>query len=172
MFANLVFYGMVSALSLFFQSIERFTLWQTGLAFLPMMLMLMAMNIIAGRLVSRAGARMLATVGIRGSACGYLLIIPALASLASPLACLLARLPTRWSRCGSLSESPEKSSTTSGSLAGQFTISRPCPHGTSTLIMGSTRVATLCSMFKGIKAGSFYRRRCGKAISICARDLR
>ncbi|MBB5369622.1 MULTISPECIES: MFS transporter [unclassified Janthinobacterium] len=76
---NLVFYGMVFSFSLFFQSVQHRTPQQTGLAFLPMMAILMVMNIIAGRLVSRIGTRQLAVTGLLISAIGYLLMLPALA---------------------------------------------------------------------------------------------
>lgn len=76
---NLVFYGMVFSFSLFFQSVQHRTPQQTGLAFLPMMAILMVMNIIAGRLVSRIGTRQLAVAGLLISAIGYLLMLPALA---------------------------------------------------------------------------------------------
>jgi len=76
---NLVFYGMVFSFSLFFQSVQHRTPQQTGLAFLPMMAILMVMNIIAGRLVSRIGTRRLAVTGLLISAIGYLLMLPALA---------------------------------------------------------------------------------------------
>ncbi|MDE1164334.1 MAG: MFS transporter [Pseudomonas sp.] len=79
---NLVFYGMVFAFSLYFQAIEQFTPEQTGLAFLPMMGVLMGMNIVAGKLMGRIGKRALATVGLLISALGYLLLIPALAAQA------------------------------------------------------------------------------------------
>ena len=77
---NLVFYGMVFSFSLFFQSVQHRTPQQTGLAFLPMMAILMVMNIIAGRLVSRIGTRQLAVTGLLISAIGYLLMLPALAA--------------------------------------------------------------------------------------------
>ncbi|MFM2088266.1 MAG: hypothetical protein RLZZ237_3135, partial [Pseudomonadota bacterium] len=77
---NLVFYGMVFSFSLFFQSVQHRTPQQTGLAFLPMMAILMVMNIIAGRLVSRIGTRQLAVTGLMISAIGYLLMLPALAA--------------------------------------------------------------------------------------------
>lgn len=77
---NLVFYGMVFALSLYFQTIERLTPEQTGLAFLPMMAILMAVNILAGRLLQRTSRRRLATGGLLISALGYLLMLPALAA--------------------------------------------------------------------------------------------
>jgi DHA2 family methylenomycin A resistance protein-like MFS transporter len=76
--ANLVFYGMVFALSLYFQAIEHFSPQQTGLAFLPMMAILMVMNILAGRLVGRLHRRTLATGGLLIAALGYLLLGPAL----------------------------------------------------------------------------------------------
>ncbi|QKZ04378.1 MFS transporter [Pseudomonas eucalypticola] len=77
--ANLVFYGVVFTLSLYFQGIEQFTPEQAGLAFLPMMAVLMLINILAGRLTRRVGPRCLATSGLLISAVGYLLLIPALA---------------------------------------------------------------------------------------------
>ena len=80
--ANLVFYGMVFALSLYFQSIEHFSAEQTGLAFLPMMAVLMGMNILAGRLSGRIERRTLASAGLLMSAAGYLLMLPALAAQA------------------------------------------------------------------------------------------
>ncbi|WP_339536193.1 MULTISPECIES: MFS transporter [Pseudomonas] len=80
MLANLVFYGVVFALSLFFQTIEHFSPNQTGLAFLPMMAVLMVMNILAGRLICHIQHRVLATGGLLLSALGYVLMAPALAT--------------------------------------------------------------------------------------------
>lgn len=77
---NLVFYGMVFSFSLFFQAVQHMTPQQTGLAFLPMMAILMVMNIIAGRLVSRIGTRQLVVAGLLVSSIGYLLMLPALAA--------------------------------------------------------------------------------------------
>ncbi|KVQ72993.1 MFS transporter [Burkholderia multivorans] len=78
MIANLVFYGIVFTLSLLFQSIWHATPVRTGLAFLPMMGVLMVMNIVAGRLAARIGARVLATAGLLISAAGYLAMWPTL----------------------------------------------------------------------------------------------
>lgn len=78
--ANLVFYGMVFAFSLFFQSIEHMTPEQTGLAFLPMMTVLMIMNVLAARVVRKVGRRSLVTGGLLWSGLGYLLMLPALAT--------------------------------------------------------------------------------------------
>jgi DHA2 family methylenomycin A resistance protein-like MFS transporter len=78
MLLNLVFYGMVFTYSLFFQSVWHLSPQRTGLAFLPMMAILMVMNIVAGRLVSRIGTRALTTAGLLIAATGYLLMLPAL----------------------------------------------------------------------------------------------
>ncbi|MCX4163473.1 MULTISPECIES: MFS transporter [Paraburkholderia] len=80
MIANLVFYGMVFTFSLFFQSVQHLTPQRTGLAFLPMMAILMVMNIVAGRLMGRIGKRVLTTVGLLISATGYMSMVPALAA--------------------------------------------------------------------------------------------
>ncbi|RQS65088.1 MFS transporter [Burkholderia sp. Bp8963] len=80
MILNLVFYGVVFALSLLFQSVWHMTPVRTGVAFLPMTGILMAMNLVAGRLASRIGTRALATAGMLISAVGYLAMLPALAS--------------------------------------------------------------------------------------------
>ncbi|RKP54892.1 MFS transporter [Pararobbsia silviterrae] len=80
MIANLVFYGIVFTLSLLFQSVWHMSPVRTGVAFLPMMGILMIMNIVAGRLASRVGARGLATVGLLISAVGYLAMRPAIAA--------------------------------------------------------------------------------------------
>jgi DHA2 family methylenomycin A resistance protein-like MFS transporter len=78
--ANLVFYGVVFTFSLLFQSIWHFTPERTGLAFLPMMAVLVVMNIAAGRLVNRMGARRLTLVGLSIAVVGYLSMLPALAA--------------------------------------------------------------------------------------------
>jgi len=80
MIVNLAFYGMVFTFSLFFQSVQHLTPLRTGLAFLPMMAILMLMNLAAGRLLGRIGARALTTAGLLISAVGYLLMLPALAA--------------------------------------------------------------------------------------------
>ncbi len=80
MIANLVFYGVVFALSLLFQTGWHLSPLATGLAFLPMMGILMVMNVAAGRLASRLGARALATIGLLVSALGYLAMWPAIAA--------------------------------------------------------------------------------------------
>ncbi|WP_017349501.1 MFS transporter [Pantoea sp. A4] len=76
--ANLTFYGMVFVFSLYFQHIRHFSAAQTGVAFLPMMGILMVMNVVAGRLMTRRGVRELAVSGLLISASGYLLMLLAL----------------------------------------------------------------------------------------------
>lgn len=83
--ANLVFYGIVFTLSLLFQSVWHMTPVRAGVAFLPMMGVLMVMSIVAGRLTGRLGARTLATAGLSISAFGYLAMWPAIAAQSSGL---------------------------------------------------------------------------------------
>lgn len=73
---NFAFYGMIFVFSLFFQLEQHLSPQQTGLAFLPMTVVLMAMNIIAGRLITRLGARRLMVFGLALAAVGYLLLLP------------------------------------------------------------------------------------------------
>ncbi|MDE1184791.1 MFS transporter [Paraburkholderia sp.] len=73
--ANLAFYGIVFAFSLYFQSVRHLDPTRTGIAFLPMMAILVVMNIAAGRIVTRFGARTLTVAGLLVSACGYLLLL-------------------------------------------------------------------------------------------------
>lgn len=72
---NFSYYGLVFVLSLFFQSQCRFSPQQTGLAFLPMTVILVAANIVAGRLITRLGARRIMVLGLGLAACGYLLML-------------------------------------------------------------------------------------------------
>jgi len=83
--ANLTFYGTVFTLSLYFQFIRGFTPLQTGMAFLPMMGVLVVFNITAGRLVTKVGARTLAVSGLLISACGYALFLPGIVVASYPL---------------------------------------------------------------------------------------
>ncbi len=73
---NFAYYGLVFVFSLFFQSIQHFSPQQTGLAFLPMTAILMLMNILAGRLITRVGARFIMVAGLIMAALGYLLLLP------------------------------------------------------------------------------------------------
>jgi len=73
---NFAYYGLVFVFSLFFQSIQHFSPRQTGLAFLPMTAILMVMNIVAGHLITRLGARRIMVAGLIMAAVGYLLLLP------------------------------------------------------------------------------------------------
>ncbi|WP_422089150.1 hypothetical protein [Variovorax sp.] len=61
--------------SLFFQAVQQLSPQQTGLAFLPVTAILMVMNIVAGRLVTRVGLRALMVAGLALASFGYLLLL-------------------------------------------------------------------------------------------------
>lgn len=71
---NFAYYGLIFGFSLFFQLEQHLS--KTGIAFLPMTIVLMVMNIIAGRLITRLGARRLMVFGLLLAAIGYLLLLP------------------------------------------------------------------------------------------------
>ena len=73
---NFAYYGLIFVFSLFFQIQQHFSPQQTGFAFLPMTVVLAAVNVLAGRLVTKIGARRLLVLGLMGAAMGYLLLIP------------------------------------------------------------------------------------------------
>lgn len=73
---NFAYYGLIFVFSLFFQTQQHLSPQLTGLAFLPMTLVLMAVNVLAGRLITRLGARCLMVLGLALAALGYLLLLP------------------------------------------------------------------------------------------------
>lgn len=73
---NFAYYGLIFVFSLFFQLEQHLSPQETGLAFLPMTVVLMVMNIVAGRLITRLGARRLMVFGLLLAAVGYLLLLP------------------------------------------------------------------------------------------------
>lgn len=73
---NFAYYGLIFVFSLFFQLQQQLSPQQTGIAFLPMTVVLMAMNIIAGRLITRLGARRIMVFGLLLAAAGYGLLLP------------------------------------------------------------------------------------------------
>lgn len=77
---NFAYYGLIFVFSLFFQGQQAFSPQQTGLAFLPMTVVLMVASILGGRLITRLGARRLMVLGQMLAAGGYLLLLPALAT--------------------------------------------------------------------------------------------
>ncbi|PXW23321.1 MFS transporter [Paraburkholderia caballeronis] len=73
---NFAYYGLIFVFSLFFQIQQHLSPQLTGLAFLPMTVVLVAVNVLAGRMISRIGARRLMTCGLAAAAFGYLLLLP------------------------------------------------------------------------------------------------
>lgn len=73
---NVAYYGLIFVFSLFFQTQQHLSPQQTGLAFLPMTVVLMAVNVLAGRLIARVGPRVLMVTGLLLAALGYLLLMP------------------------------------------------------------------------------------------------
>ena len=73
---NFAYYGLIFVFSLFFQIEQRLSAQWTGLAFLPMTVILMGVNILAGRLLNRIGAKKLMIAGMVIAASGYLLLLP------------------------------------------------------------------------------------------------
>jgi DHA2 family methylenomycin A resistance protein-like MFS transporter len=73
---NFAYYGLIFVFSLFFQIEQQLSAQQTGLAFLPMTVVLMAMNILASRLLNRVGAKRLMIAGTVIAASGYLMLLP------------------------------------------------------------------------------------------------
>jgi len=72
---NFAYYGLIFVFSLFFQIQQHFSPQLTGLAFLPMTVILMVFNVLAGRLITRMGARLLMVLGLTLAAVGYLLLM-------------------------------------------------------------------------------------------------
>lgn len=73
---NFAYYGLIFVFSLFFQLEQHLTPQQTGFAFLPMTIVLMVASVLAGRLITRIGARALLALGLFTAASGYLLLLP------------------------------------------------------------------------------------------------
>jgi len=72
---NFAYYGLIFVFSLFFQMQQHLSPQQTGLAFLPMTLVLVALNVVAGRLITRLGPRLLMFMGLALAGSGYLLLM-------------------------------------------------------------------------------------------------
>jgi DHA2 family methylenomycin A resistance protein-like MFS transporter len=73
---NFAYYGLIFVFSLFFQIQQQLSPQLAGLAFLPMTLVLMAVNVLAGRLIIRMGSRRLMVAGLLLAALGYALLLP------------------------------------------------------------------------------------------------
>ncbi len=72
---NFAYYGLIFVFSLFFQLEQQLPPQETGIAFLPMTVVLMIANIIASRLINSLGARPLMVFGLLLAATGYLLLL-------------------------------------------------------------------------------------------------
>lgn len=73
---NFAYYGLIFVFSLFFQIQQQLSPQLAGLAFLPMTVVLMAVNVLAGRLITRVGSRRLMVLGLLLAALGYALLLP------------------------------------------------------------------------------------------------
>lgn len=71
MIINLVFYGLIFVFSLFFQTVQQRSAFDTGVVFLPMTALIMLVNILAGRLIGRFGVRAILLSGLFLAAIGY-----------------------------------------------------------------------------------------------------
>jgi MFS transporter, DHA2 family, methylenomycin A resistance protein len=87
---NVAFYGLIFVLSLYFQEINDYSPFQTGLAFLPIMGVVLPVNLIAPRLAERIGAIATIVLGavITATACLALLFI----KQGTPYPAMLAQL--------------------------------------------------------------------------------
>ena len=76
---NLAFYGLIFALSLYFQQIKKFTPLTTGLAFMPMTAVVIAANVAAGQVTAWLGARPPMVLGqaVFAAGCFFLVLIGA-----------------------------------------------------------------------------------------------
>jgi MFS transporter, DHA2 family, methylenomycin A resistance protein len=69
---NVVFYGLIFIFSLFLQRHLGLTPFHAGLAFLPVTILIMASDLIAGRAISRLGTRTVSTMGALAMGVGCL----------------------------------------------------------------------------------------------------
>ena len=69
---NFGYYGLMFAMSLFFQGVRDYTPLETGLAFLPMTAVVTVANLVSGALTTRFGYRLPMVVGQALAAAGFL----------------------------------------------------------------------------------------------------
>jgi MFS transporter, DHA2 family, methylenomycin A resistance protein len=70
LFVNVAFYGLIFVFSLYFQRIDGWSAFATGLAFLPMMGVVLPVNLLAPRLAERIGAPQTIALGATLGAIG------------------------------------------------------------------------------------------------------
>jgi DHA2 family methylenomycin A resistance protein-like MFS transporter len=72
---NIAFYGLIFILSLYFQQVNGWSAFATGLAFVPMMAMVLPVNLIAPHVAERIGAPATIATGAALSAAGCLAML-------------------------------------------------------------------------------------------------
>ncbi|MFZ1920071.1 MAG: MFS transporter [Xanthobacteraceae bacterium] len=72
---NIAFYGLIFVFSLYFQQINGWSAFATGLAFVPMMAAVLPVNLVAARLAERFGAPAVIAAGALISAAGCLALL-------------------------------------------------------------------------------------------------
>ena len=82
---NLVFFGLIFAFSLFLQRQQGLSPLATGLAFLPVTALIVASNLVAGRLLPARGTRAVAWAGALLMGAGCLSMLGLVAARADPL---------------------------------------------------------------------------------------
>lgn len=89
---NFVFYGLIFIFSLFFQTVQHRSAFETGVTFLPMTALIMVVNVIAGRMIGRLGLRPVMLGGLLVAAVGYssMILIDAETSYAAIVPSFLA----------------------------------------------------------------------------------
>jgi MFS transporter, DHA2 family, methylenomycin A resistance protein len=80
---NIAFYGLIFVLSLFFQRLQGLSPLATGVAFAPVMIAIMASNVLAGRIIHAFGAWPVVGVGALVMAAGCLSMLGATAATAT-----------------------------------------------------------------------------------------
>jgi DHA2 family methylenomycin A resistance protein-like MFS transporter len=75
LFVNIPFYGLIFVFSLYFQKINGLSALATGLAFVPMMGVVLPVNLLAPRLAERFGGPTIVAAGALTSACGCLALL-------------------------------------------------------------------------------------------------
>ncbi|HLZ00690.1 MAG TPA: MFS transporter [Bradyrhizobium sp.] len=72
---NIAFYGLIFVLSLYFQDVNGWSPFATGLAFVPMMGMVLPANLVAARIAERIGAPQAIALGAAIAAAGCLTLL-------------------------------------------------------------------------------------------------
>jgi DHA2 family methylenomycin A resistance protein-like MFS transporter len=76
LFVNIAFYGLIFVFSLYFQRVNGWSAFATGLAFLPMLGAVLPVNLVAARVAERIGAPQTIALGAAIAAVGSLCLLP------------------------------------------------------------------------------------------------